>query len=61
MGVLPLWDSLEAKYSRDLADDDIVELYTQTIVQDKGVITCPTGARHWLIRLCYKREQEQRR
>lgn len=38
MGVLSFWDSLQAKYARDLADDDIVDLYSQTIVQDKGVI-----------------------
>ena len=38
MDVLSFWDSLEAKYSRDLADDDIVDLYTHRIVQDKGVI-----------------------
>lgn len=38
MGILSFWDSLEAKYARDLADDDIVDLFTQKIIQDKGVI-----------------------
>ncbi|KAF8322252.1 hypothetical protein DL93DRAFT_1288159 [Clavulina sp. PMI_390] len=38
MGVLSFWNSLEAKYARDLADDDIVDLFSQKIVQDKGVI-----------------------
>lgn len=38
LNVLSFWNSLEAKYARDLAEDDIVDLFTQEIVQDKGII-----------------------
>lgn len=35
--LLNTWDSLESKYYRDLADDDIIDLARKRIVQDKGI------------------------
>ncbi|KAF9507333.1 hypothetical protein BS47DRAFT_315426 [Hydnum rufescens UP504] len=38
MRVLSVWNSLETKYARDLADDDVVDIVTGRVIQDKGVL-----------------------
>ena len=48
MRVISIWNSLEAKYSKGLADDDIIDLATGTIIQDTGVLrSIPDGK--WVI------------